>query len=310
MNWMENNWAGWMYARLRETWAELRMEKQAPMSRYTSFRIGGPAPLLIFPANTDQVRKVLGLATVCGKEAAVVGKGTNLLVKDEGLNRPVIRMTEMRSLRFLDDTTVEAQAGITLAALATAAWRAGLTGLEFAHGIPGTLGGAVMMNAGAYDGEMKQVIRSVTAISTKPPYALRTFTAEECEFGYRHSVFEDSEWLVLSAVISLKKGDAAEIRAKMDELAARRKQSQPLEYASAGSTFKRPEGYFAGTLIDQSGLKGLRCGDAQVSEKHAGFVINTGNATAAQVLELIEQVRQEVQQKHGVLLEPEVRLLG
>ena len=310
MHWIDQNWPDWMYKRLRETWAQLRIEQQASMSRYTSFRIGGPAPLLIFPENADQVRKVLGLANACGKEIAVVGKGTNLLVKDEGVDRPVLRMTEMRALRFLDETTLEAQAGISLAALATAACRAGLTGLEFAHGIPGTLGGAVMMNAGAYDGEMKQVITGVTALSLKPPYRAVTFTAEECDFGYRHSVFESGEWLVLSAVIKLQKGREEEIRAKMDELAARRKQSQPLEYASAGSTFKRPEGYYAGTLIDQTGLKGLRCGDAQVSEKHAGFIINTGKATAADVLELIEQVQKAVQQRHGVRLEPEVRLLG
>ncbi len=285
---------------------DLTVECDVPMQRHTSFRIGGPARRMAFPVNREQLVILLGLAQECGIKPFILGKGTNLLVADEGLDTLVIKTEQMNAIRQLDDVTLEADAGISLARLAVFAQQNGLAGLEFAHGIPGSLGGAVFMNAGAYGGEMKQVVIEVAALFED---GVRYLTAEEAQFAYRHSVFSNADAVVLGAKLRLEKGDSAEIRARMDDLMARRKQSQPLEYPSAGSTFKRPTGYFAGTLIEQTGLKGLTVGGAQVSEKHAGFVINIGGATCADVTELIAQVQQRVLDAHGVQLEPEVKII-
>lgn len=285
---------------------DLAVECDVPMQRHTSFRIGGPARRMAFPVNREQLVILLGLAQECGIKPFILGKGTNLLVADEGLDTLVIKTEQMNAIRQLDDVTLEADAGISLARLAVFAQQNGLAGLEFAHGIPGSLGGAVYMNAGAYGGEMKQVVIEVAALFED---GVRYLTAEEAQFAYRHSVFSNADAVVLGAKLRLEKGDSAEIRARMDDLMARRKQSQPLEYPSAGSTFKRPTGYFAGTLIEQTGLKGLTVGGAQVSEKHAGFVINIGGATCADVTELIAQVQQRVLDAHGVQLEPEVKII-
>ena len=285
---------------------DLTVECDVPMQRHTSFRIGGPARRMAFPVNREQLVILLGLAQECGIKPFILGKGTNLLVADEGLDTLVIKTEQMNAIRQLDDVTLEADAGISLARLAVFAQQNGLAGLEFAHGIPGSLGGAVFMNAGAYGGEMKQVVIEVAALFED---GVRYLTAEEAQFDYRHSVFSNTDAVVLGAKLRLEKGDSAEIRARMDDLMARRKQSQPLEYPSAGSTFKRPTGYFAGTLIEQTGLKGLTVGGAQVSEKHAGFVINIGGATCADVTELIAQVQQRVLDAHGVQLEPEVKII-
>ncbi|MBP3494094.1 MAG: UDP-N-acetylmuramate dehydrogenase [Oscillospiraceae bacterium] len=285
---------------------DLAVECDVPMQRHTSFRIGGPARRMAFPVNREQLVILLGLAQECGIKPFIMGKGTNLLVADEGLDTLVIKTEQMNAIRQLDDVTLEADAGISLARLAVFAQQNGLAGLEFAHGIPGSLGGAVFMNAGAYGGEMKQVVIEVAALFED---GVRYLTAEEAQFAYRHSVFSNADAVVLGAKLRLEKGDSAEIRARMDDLMARRKQSQPLEYPSAGSTFKRPTGYFAGTLIEQTGLKGLTVGGAQVSEKHAGFVINIGGATCADVTELIAQVQQRVLDAHGVQLEPEVKII-
>ena len=288
---------------------DLRVECDEPMSRHTSFRIGGPARRMAFPERGEQLVLLMGFAEDCGARPLVIGNGTNLLAPDRGLDRLVVNTSAMSRVELGPEPyTIQAEAGVSLARLADFACKQGLTGLEFAHGIPGTLGGAVCMNAGAYDGEMKQVVRSVTLLF--PEEGVRTLSCEEMDFGYRHSLLSDRpDGVVLSAVLRLAEGNEAEIREKMRSLMARRKASQPLEYPSAGSTFKRPTGYFAGTLIDQCGLKGLTVGGAQVSEKHAGFVINLGGATCADVTELIRQVQDRVLAEKGVRLEPEVKII-
>ena len=291
---------------MEEYLPDLSAERDVPMSRYTSFRIGGPTRRVACPKNREQLVILMGLAQACGAHPFIIGNGTNLLVADEGLDRLIIRTAgEMNAVKTAGENMIEADAGISLARLALFAQGEGLTGLEFAHGIPGSLGGAIFMNAGAYGGEMKQVAE-VTVLTED---GIRRIPAEDCNFGYRHSIFSDGKAVILGAKLRLQKGDPAQIGAKMTELMKKRKASQPLEYPSAGSTFKRPEGYFAGTLIQQTGLKGLTVGGAQVSEKHAGFIINRGGATCQDVLSLIRQVQDKVMQAQGVFLEPEVRII-
>ena len=292
--------------KLEEYLPDLRVEKDEAMSRHTSFRVGGPARRMAFPVTKEQLVILTGLAQECDARVVVIGNGTNLLAADEGLDALVINTSELCEIRKIDEVTLEADAGVSLARLATFACGEGLSGLEFAHGIPGTLGGAVCMNAGGYDGEMKQVLLSATALYED---GIRTLSAEELELSYRHSVFSHTDAIVLSARVGLVKGDETQIRDKMRELMERRKKSQPLEYPSAGSTFKRPVGYFAGTLIDQAGLKGTRVGGAEVSEKHAGFVINRGGATCRDVEELIAKVQSVIREKNGVELEAEVKIV-
>lgn len=289
---------------------DLKVTRDEPMSRHTSFRIGGPARRMAFPQTREQLVLLLGAAEECGARPLVIGNGTNLLTPDKGLDRLVIDTSEglSRVEAGSEPHTILAEAGASLARLADFACKQGLTGLEFAHGIPGTVGGGVCMNAGAYDGEMKQVIRGVSVLF--PEEGIKFLSAKEMDFGYRHSLLSDHPGaVVMYAVFGLTPGDPAAIREKMRDLMARRKASQPLEWPSAGSTFKRPTGYFAGTLIDQCGLKGLTVGGAQVSEKHAGFVINRGGATCADVTALIAQVQEQVFAKAGVRLEPEVRII-
>lgn len=288
---------------------ELRVVHEEPMSRHTSFRIGGPAVRMAFPDSEAQLVLLLELTARCGVKPLVIGNGTNLLAPDQGLDCLVIDTSEaMNRIEIGGECILRAEAGVSLARLADTACKQSWSGLEFAHGIPGTLGGAVCMNAGAYGGEMVQVVSAVRAWI--PGEGARTLRGAELEFGYRRSFFtQHPECVVLSAEICLQPGETTEIREKMQELMQRRKTSQPLELPSAGSTFKRPQGYYAGTLIDQCGLKGLRVGGAMVSEKHAGFVVNCGHATAADVKELIRQVQQRVAQEKGVHLEPEVRIL-
>ena len=292
--------------KLEEYLPDLRVEKDEAMSRHTSFRVGGPARRMAFPVTKEQLVILTGLAQECDARVVVIGNGTNLLAADEGLDALVINTSELCEIRKIDEVTLEADAGVSLARLATFACGEGLSGLEFAHGIPGTLGGAVCMNAGAYDGEMKQVLLSATALYED---GIRTLSAEELELSYRHSVFSHTDAIVLSARVGLVKGEEAQIRDKMRELMERRKKSQPLEYPSAGSTFKRPVGYFAGTLIDQAGLKGTRVGGAEVSEKHAGFIINRGGATCRDVEELIAKVQSVIREKNVVELEAEVKIV-
>lgn len=286
---------------------DLRVLHDEPMSRHTSFRIGGPAKRMACPAAGEQLVLLMGFAQEQGIRTLVIGNGTNILAPDEGLDALVIDTAAMHAMEVREGGRVSAAAGVSLARLADLACRQGLAGLEFAHGIPGTLGGAVCMNAGAYGGEMSQVLESVTALF---PDGVSTIPLAELELGYRHSLFTDHpEAVVLGAVVRLQPGDPEDIRTRMRQLMERRKASQPLEWPSAGSTFKRPAGHFAGTLIQQCGLKGLTVGGAQVSEKHAGFLINTGGATCGDVLELIRQVQQRVWEETGVRLEPEVRII-
>ena len=289
---------------------DLAWESDADMSRHTSFRIGGPARRMAFPSSAEQLVLLMSFANQCGARPLVIGNGTNLLVPDDGLDRLVINTSRSMNQLILEDDglTIRAESGVTLARLADFAQKNGLTGLEFAHGIPGTVGGGVCMNAGAYNGEIKTVVVSATALD--PENGIRTLPACELEFGYRHSALTDHpDWILLRAEFRLRPGNPAVIRAKMNDLLDRRKASQPLEFPSAGSVFKRPAGYFAGTLIDQCGLKGLTVGGAQVSEKHAGFIINRGGATCADVLKLISQVQEQVLAQKGVRLEPEVRMI-
>lgn len=302
----------WLQQELTRRCPGLEVRTNEPMSRHTSFRIGGPARLMALPKSAVQAKA----AVLAAREADVLpfflGNGSNLLVPDEGVERFLIQPAGRYSADPLNRVWEEngqlcAGGGVSLAVLANAAQGRALTGLEFASGIPGSVGGAVVMNAGAYGGEMAQVLVSVTALDLDG--SVHTIPAESCGLGYRRSVFSDGQRLVLEARFQLSSGDPSAIRARMDELAARRKEKQPLEYPSAGSMFKRPEGYFAAALIDQCGLKGFAVGGAQVSEKHAGFVVNRGGATCADVLELVRQVQARVQEQTGVALEMEVKVL-
>lgn len=278
-----------------------------PMAKHTSFRIGGPARRMAFPKTREQLVVLAGLLQEAGIEPLLLGNGTNLLVADEGLDTVVINTSaQLSRVEQTGECELTADAGVSLCQLALFAWKQGLAGLAFAHGIPGTLGGGVVMNAGAYGGELKDVIADVTALY---PDGVRTLTADEMGFSYRHSVFSSGEGIVLGAKLKLEPGDPNAIKAKMDELMARRKASQPLEFPSAGSTFKRPPGHYAGPLIESCGLKGAHIGGAEVSCKHAGFVVNAGGATCADVLALMEKVQKTVFDTYGVLLEPEVKIV-
>ena len=283
-------------------------EHDVPLAKHTSFRIGGPARRMAFPRDGSQMVLLMEEAQVCGAAPLVIGNGTNLLFPDEGVDRLVVNTRDMSDVTLDAEGRVAAEAGASLSRAAVFAQQHGLAGLEFAHGIPGSVGGAVCMNAGAYGGEMRQVVHS--AVVLFPEEGIRTLAGEELAFSYRHSLLTDRpDAVVLRAVLTLEAGEPAAIREKMDELMARRKASQPLEYPSAGSTFKRPEGYYAAALIDQCGLKGLTVGGVQVSEKHAGFVINRGGATCADVTALMTEIQKRVWEATGVRLEPEVKVI-
>lgn len=279
-----------------------------PMSLHTTFKIGGPADYFALPSEYEQVAK---LVTYCKHEKIpyfIVGNGSNLLVSDAGFRGVIIQIfNNMQSIR-IEGVTIKADAGVLLSRLAAGIREESLAGFEFASGIPGALGGAVTMNAGAYGGEMKDILVSATVLDDTG--AVRTLRAEEMEYGYRTSIVKRRGWIVLGAELALEHGDRDEINARTAELTERRVSKQPLTFPSAGSTFKRPEGYFAGKLIMDSGLRGYAIGGAQVSEKHCGFVINRGGATADDVLKLIHHIQSVVSEKFGVSLEPEVRFLG
>lgn len=278
------------------------------MSRHTTFRVGGAAEYFVTPS-IEQVSDVVALCRRFELPLTVIGNGSNLLVSDAGLRGVVLEFGKAASgIRLLDGEDLAVKAGTLLSETAAFAEKNGLSGMEFAAGIPGTVGGAVVMNAGAYGGEMKDILSGVRVLTKQGEIKVRP--ADELDLSYRHSRMMDEEELVLEARLNLTQGSGVVIRAKMEELRKKRIEKQPLEYSSAGSTFKRPEGYFAGKLIEEAGLRGFRIGDAQVSEKHCGFVINRGAASAAQIMELMQHVQERVKESSGVDLEPEVRLLG
>lgn len=279
-----------------------------PMKNHTTFRIGGPADALALPKTPEEVAEVVRFCHEHAQPYYVLGNGSNLLVSDEGYRGIVLQLYRNFNDIQVNGEMITVQSGAMLAAVARTAYQNGLTGLEFASGIPGTIGGAVVMNAGAYGGEMKHVLREVTVL-TKEGEVL-AIPAKALELGYRTSVIPKNGWIVLGAVLQLKKGDPEQILARMEELKEQRITKQPLDLPSAGSTFKRPDGYFAGKLIMDAGLRGFTVGGAQVSEKHCGFVVNRRNATAADVWELICEVKRRVKEMTGVELEPEVKLLG
>lgn len=286
---------------------EMELRQNEPMREHCSFRIGGLARAMAFPADAEQAECLLQLLAGFEVEPLIIGNGTNLLVSDEPEDLFVIKTSAMTSVERVGERSVRAGAGITLAKLALFARDAGLGGLEFAHGIPGSLGGAVSMNAGAYGGEMKDVVRAVTFLDSDAE--LFTLSGEELEFSYRHSVFSDTDAFILSAELELSPAVPDEIGETMRALAEKRRASQPLDKPSAGSTFKRPATGYAAALIDECGLKGYRVGGACVSEKHAGFVVNDSGATFEDVIAVMEHVHDTVLEKTGVELEPEVKII-
>jgi len=295
-------------SRIKESGISL-LENES-LSRHSSFKIGGEVRAYALPENTAELTKLCNILRENGIMPMVLGNGTNILFPDEGLKNVFIISTEkLCTMEMTEDGAIYAEAGISLSKLSVFARQNSLTGLEFAGGIPGSLGGGALMNAGAYGGELKDVIESVTCLCL-PELELRTLKNEECKFCYRGSAFKDMRCVILSAVLRPAKGDIDAISARMRELAEKRREKQPLDMPSAGSAFKRPEGYFAAALIDECGLKGYRVGGAQVSEKHAGFVVNAGGATAKDVRTLMEDVRRIVLEKKGVELEPEIIMLG
>ena len=279
-----------------------------PLKNHVTFRVGGAADYFVSPESAEEVQKIILLCKEVGMPYYILGNGSNLLVSDQGYRGVIIQIYKSMSEISVKGEFVTAQAGALLSAIAAKAAGESLAGFEFASGIPGTIGGAAVMNAGAYGGEMKDVLEQVTVLTKEGE--LLTIPREELNMGYRTSKVAKNQYIVLEVVIHLAHGEQEKIREKMNELKEKRTTKQPLEYPSAGSTFKRPEGYFAGKLIEEAGLRGFQVGGAQVSEKHCGFVINKDNATASEVRELIRQVSERVKANSGVTLEPEVKMLG
>ena len=310
-----------LYVQLQNALGEGRVRRDEPMAAHTSFRAGGPADLFLTPSDETQAARAVRICREAGEEPFILGNGSNLLVSDTGYRGVVLDMSGVNGIlqvldsegcsnvqRALRQVRVEAGAGAKLSAVARFALERGASGMECLAGIPGTVGGAAVMNAGAYGGEMKDVLRSVTVLTREGK--LETVFASELDLGYRHSLIPEKGYIVLSAEFVLQKGDPEAIRAKMDDLAAQRRAKQPLEFPSAGSTFKRPEGYFAGKLIQDAGLAGYRVGGACVSPKHCGFVVNDQGGTASDIWRVICDVQEKVLEAHGVKLTMEVKLLG
>lgn len=293
--------------KLRREVANIDVRESEPMSAHTTFKIGGPADLFCLPESADALRELLLWARAEGQPVFALGGGSNLLVRDGGVRGVVVSTAKLAKIERIEDEWLEAECGVPLAKLASYARDCSLGGLEFAQGIPGSVGGGVYMNAGAYGGSLEQSVRETDALSADGKAV--TVRGGEHAFGYRKSCFADGG-MVLRTRIQLTRGDRDEIAAQMEDYRERRRSTQPLEYPSAGSAFKRPPGLFAGKLIQDSGLKGARIGGAQVSEKHAGFIINTGGATASDVLGLIEKIQIEVFRQFGVMLESEIRVIG
>ena len=293
--------------RLKATFKDIEILKDEPMKKHTTFRVGGPAEMYVSPS-LDEISEIMAAAGEFGIPVTIIGNGSNLLVGDKGISGLVLEIGKEAEEITVEGNRLRVSAGAMLSKAANVAVSNKLGGMEFAAGIPGSLGGAVVMNAGAYGGEMKDIIESVEVLTAEGQK--KTLSLKELDLSYRHSCIQEKGYIVLSAVLRLESRPEDEIRAVMAELRDKRVDKQPLEFASAGSTFKRPEGYFAGKLIQDAGLRGYSVGDAQVSEKHCGFVINRGNATAAQILQLISDVQKKVLEEFGVELETEVKMIG
>ena len=297
-----------LYERLLSRLGPVQVRRDEMLAGHTTFKIGGPVDIFVEPNTIEELQFVMQVLTETKANYLLLGMGSNMLVRDGGIRGVVVSLCGLRHVKERHDDTLRIGAGYSLKELSEWALEEELTGLEFAIGIPGSVGGAVFMNAGAYEGEMSFVVDKVVAVT--PVGEVKVYLRDELGFAYRHSAFQDSGDVVAEVQLQLTAGKAADMKALMDDLTERRESKQPLEYASAGSTFKRPPGYYAGTLIDQTGLKGLAVGDAEVSTKHAGFVINKGSARAKDVLALIEQVKARILEAHGVHLETEVRIVG
>ena len=293
--------------RLKPTFKDIEILKDEPMKKHTTFRVGGPAEMFVSPS-LDEISEIMAAAGEFGIPVTIIGNGSNLLVGDKGISGLVLEIGKEAEEITVEGNRLRVSAGAMLSKAANVAASNNLGGMEFVAGIPGSLGGAVVMNAGAYGGEMKDIIESVEVLTAEGQK--KTLSLKELDLSYRHSCIQEKGYIVLSAVLRLESRPEDEIRAVMAELRDKRVDKQPLEFASAGSTFKRPEGYFAGKLIQDAGLRGYSVGDAQVSEKHCGFVINRGNATAAQILQLISDVQKKVLEEFGVELETEVKMIG
>lgn len=297
-----------LYEFLRSQVSEECIKKDEPMGRHTTFRVGGNADFFVEIGSSQELASIIKYLKQTDHSYFILGNGSNLLVGDKGYEGVILHLGDRFDRIQVENDVVTAQAGALLSTVAKTAAKNGLTGLEFASGIPGTIGGAMVMNAGAYDGEMKQVVTQVTVMTEQGE--ILELDNETMEFGYRTSIVKNRPLVVLSAQMTLVKGNMAKIQEKMDDFRNRRRSKQPLEYPSAGSTFKRPEGYFAGKLIMDAGLRGYRIGGAQVSEKHCGFIINVGNASAADISELMDEVAERVKDQFAVTLEPEVIRIG
>lgn len=296
------------YEKLKNVIAEDRIKKDEPMNKHITFRVGGPAKYYVVPETKEEIKAAIACCQENDIPYYIIGNGSNLLVSDKGYDGVIIQIFKNMNQVEIKGNEITAQAGALLSAIANKALDAGLTGFECLGGIPGTLGGACVMNAGAYGGEIKDVLKEVVALTQEGEFV--TIPKDELELGYRTSIIAKAGYVVVEATVQLEAGDKEAIKARMDELKEQRTTKQPLEYPSAGSTFKRPTGYFAGKLIQDAGLRGFQVGGAQVSEKHCGFVINKDQATAADVDELMKQVAAKVKEQFGVTLEPEVKKLG
>lgn len=295
-----------IYRSLSEALPGVKLLRNEEMKNHSSFKVGGCAEIFVEIEGEEQLARVYAALRKMNISPVVIGKGSNILVRDEGIKGVVIHIGDGLSSVEVEGQSIYAQAGATLASVASAALRESLTGMEFAHGIPGSMGGGIMMNAGAYGGELKDIVKRVRYMDGEG----NILETEDCRFAYRHSRFEEEKSIILGAYLSLEKGEKEAIAGKMKLLSEKRMASQPLDKPSAGSTFKRPATGYAAAMIDECGLKGLRVGDAQVSEKHAGFIVNLGNASFADIKALMEKVQEEVFGRFGVMLEPEVRIIG
>jgi UDP-N-acetylmuramate dehydrogenase len=296
------------YEELLQYYSREQILQNESMKNHTSFRIGGKADLLVIPSSADQIRKTVTICRDMNIPVMIMGNGSNLLVRDSGIRGVVIKIADGMKEITVEKENIKAQAGALLSAVSSEALRHRLIGMEFASGIPGTIGGAVIMNAGAYDGEMKDVVEGALVMDEYGQEV--SLSKGDLEFGYRTSSLQKKFYVVLEVTISLKSGDYEKSKAKIADFARRRREKQPLSYPSAGSVFKRPPGYYAGQLIQDCGLKGMRIGDAQISELHSGFIINLGNATAKDVIKLINIVRERVIEKFNVEMHPEIRIVG